>query len=80
MCNNLEIGTRGQDLNKSWIETRKVLITASNMGLVCKEQNQNLINLCVCCVDTGNSLLVLEAYNMVKNMKNRHLRTMQENT
>ena len=35
MCNNLEIGTRGQDLNKNWIEARKVLITASNMGLVC---------------------------------------------
>ena len=36
MCNNLEIGTRGQDLNKNWIEARKVLITASNIGLVCK--------------------------------------------
>jgi hypothetical protein len=40
ICDNLETGTRGQDINTNWIEARKVLITASNMGSVCKRTKQ----------------------------------------
>ena len=35
---NLEVGTRGQSINKNWVEARTVLITASNMGNVCKRK------------------------------------------
>ena len=39
-CENLEIGTRGQSINNNWIEARNCLITASEMGDVCKRKNK----------------------------------------
>lgn len=38
IVDNLEVGTRGQSLNKNWVDARTVLITASNMGNVCKRK------------------------------------------
>jgi hypothetical protein len=37
-CEDLEIGTRGQSINNNWLEARKYLITASEMGDVCKRK------------------------------------------
>ncbi|XP_022312596.2 uncharacterized protein LOC111117719 [Crassostrea virginica] len=39
-CENLEIGTRGQSINNNWIEARNCLITASEMGDVCKRKTK----------------------------------------
>lgn len=50
---NLEVGTKGQYLNKNWEDARKVLITASNMGSVCKRKKRQPDNL----------LKVLRGYN-----------------
>lgn len=41
---NLELGTRGQVINKNWAEAR-TFITASNMGQVCKRKKSEPDNL-----------------------------------
>ena len=39
-CENLKIGTRSQSINNNWIEARNCLITASEMGDVCKRKTK----------------------------------------
>ncbi|XP_021342391.1 uncharacterized protein LOC110442873 [Mizuhopecten yessoensis] len=45
IIDNLEVGTRGQSLNKNWADARTVLITASNMGNVSKRKKTQPDNL-----------------------------------
>ena len=72
ICYYLEIGTRGQDIKTNWIEARNMVITASNMRLVCKRTKPEHDKLVCSFRGYRQQPLGIKVFNMAKNIGNRH--------
>ena len=75
MCNNLEKATKGQAINNNWLEARKVLITASNMGAVCKRKKDEPDNLVITLRGYRPQLTGIKSVNHGRKYENQALKS-----